>query len=225
MAEGTSTQARDYLFSGGSPALAAISEAASEMEHGLFGRITDRVAANARVIRRAPEAIALTGIITLVGCYFAFEHFHRDRVAVLNARIASQERLLADYQTKLKGATPDDAATQIERLTSLLTETQKNLSEAKRKPVSVENRSRDPRWLYEDDNPIAEVQDPKVDLDNKRIIFPVVSSAAILGTNKFYEFRNWKLACGSTRFYNMVANGSGYDYSYSPLTCKIIGNR
>jgi len=103
-------------------------------------------------------------------------------------------------------------------------ETQKSLGEAKRKPVSVENRSRDPRQLYEDDNPIAKVQDPKLDLENKRIIFPVFNSATILGT-KFYEFRHWKLACGSTRFYNMVANGSGYDYSYSPLTCKIVGNR
>src|SRR5215467_4099197 len=64
MAESMSTQVRDHLLSAGSPALTAISEAASEMEHGLFGRITDRVAANARVIRRAPEAIALTGIIS-----------------------------------------------------------------------------------------------------------------------------------------------------------------
>jgi len=156
---------------------------------------------------------------------FGVEHLHRQSVAALNDRIASQERLLADYRTKLRGATPDEAATQIEKLTSLLTETQKSLGEAKRKPVSVENRSRDPRRLYEDDNPIAEVQDPKLDFDNKRIIFPQVSSAAILGTNKFYEFQNWRLSCGSTRFYNMVANGSGYDYSYSPLTCKIVGNR
>jgi CHASE3 domain sensor protein len=74
MVEGMTTQVRDHRPRAGSPALTAISEAASEMEHGLFGRITDRVAANARVIRRAPEAIALTGIITLVGCYFAFQH-------------------------------------------------------------------------------------------------------------------------------------------------------
>ena len=192
------------------------------MEHSFRVRITDRVAANARAIRRAPETIALTALITLSVSYFGFEYLHRQGVAALNDRIASQERLVADY---LRGASPDEAATQIEKLTSLLAETQKSLGEAKRKPVSVENRSRDPRRLYEDDNPIAEVQDPELDLDNKRIIFPQVNSAAILGTNKFYEFQNWRLSCGSTRFYNMVANGSGYDYSYSPLTCKIVGNR
>jgi hypothetical protein len=221
-----SAQVRDHLLSAGSPALTAISEAASEMEHGLFGRITDRVAANARVIRRAPEAIALTGIITLVGCYFAFQHFHRESVAALKDRSASQERLLADYRTKLRGATPDETATQIEKLTSLLAETQKNLSEAKSKPVSVENPSRDPRRLYEDNNPIADVQDPKLDLDNKKIIFPAVNSITILGANKLYEFRTWKLECGGgTRLYNMVSNSAGYDYSYSPLICKIVGNR
>lgn len=195
------------------------------MEHGFLARITDRAVANARVIRGAPEAVALAGIITFAISYFAFEHVHREHVVALDERIASQERQLGGYRTKLRGATPDEAAAQIAKLTSLLSETQKSLSEAKNKPPSIENRSRDPRRLYEADNPIAEVQDPKLDLDNQRITFPVVSSVAILGTNKFYEFRNWKLACGSTRFYNMVANGSGYDYSYSPLTCKIVGNR
>jgi hypothetical protein len=153
------------------------------MQQGLLGRIIDRAVANARVIRGAPESIVLVGIIVLGGSYSGFQHFHRERVAALNDRIASQDQLLADYRTKLKGATPDEAATQIERLTILLAETQKSLSEAKSKSVSVENRSRDPRRLYEDNNPIADVQDPKLDLDNKKIIFPAVNSTAILSTN------------------------------------------
>jgi len=194
------------------------------MQRGFVGRLVDRVIAEGRVIRGAPEAVALVGIITFGVSYFGFHHFQREELAALNDRFTSQERLLADYQTKLRGPTPGEAATQIEKLTSLLAETQKRLSETKSKPVSVENQSHDPRRLYEDDNPIAEVQDPKLDLDNKKIIFPVVSSAAILGVNKLYEFRNWKLACGSTQLYNMMTNGSGYDYSYSPLICKIVGS-
>jgi len=66
------------------------------MKHGLFTRIIDRVVANARVIRWAPEAVALVGIITLGVSYFAFQHFHRERVAALHDRILSQERRLAD---------------------------------------------------------------------------------------------------------------------------------
>ena len=169
--------------------------------------------------------IALTALVTLSVSYFGFEHFHRGRVAALNDRIASQEQLLADYRTKLRGATPDETAAQIEKLTSLLAETQKSLSEAKSKPPSIENRSRDPRLLYADNNPIAEVEDPKVNLDNKKIIFPIVNSVAILGINRSYEFRDWKLACGGTQLYQMVSNGVGRDYSYSRLICKVVGNR
>ena len=96
------------------------------MGHGFLARITDRGAANARVIRRAPEAVALMGIIVVGVSYVGFQNFHRERVATLNDTIASQERLLADYRTKLKGATPEEAAAQIEKLTRLLADTQKS---------------------------------------------------------------------------------------------------
>ena len=195
------------------------------MNPGLLARIIDRVVANARVIREAPEAIALVGIITFGLSYFAFQHLHGERVAALNNRILSQERLLIDYRAKLRGATPEEAATQIEKLTGLLAEAQKSLSEAKSKPVSVENRSRDPRRLYENNSPIALTQDPKIDLDKKMVRFPVVNAAVILGTNKVYEFHDWKLACGSTQFYNMINDGAAREFSYSPLTCKIVGKR
>ncbi len=167
------------------------------MEHGFPARIVDRAVANARVIRWAPEAVALVGIIAAGFSYVGLQHFHRERVAALNDRILSQERLLADYRTKLKGA--EEAATQIEKLTSLLAETRKSLNEAKRKPVSVENRSRDPRRLYEDDNPIAMTQDPKIDLDKKMITFPIVNAAAILDTNRVYEFHIPQLEGGLRR--------------------------
>jgi hypothetical protein len=117
------------------------------MEHGLIPRIVDRAVANARVIRQAPETVALVGIIALGVSYSAFQQYHQDRVAALNDRVASQERLLTDYRTKLNGATPEEAAGQIEKLTSLLAETQKTLNEAKTKPLSVENRSHDPQRL------------------------------------------------------------------------------
>ena len=195
------------------------------MEHGLIPGIVDRAVANARVIRQAPEAVALVGIITLGICYFAFQQHHEERVAALNDRVASQERLLTDYRTKLNGASPEDTAVQIQNLTSQLTETQKSLSEAKTKPVSVENRSRDPRRLYDDNNPIALTQDPKIDLEKKKITFPVVNAAVILASNKVYQFQDWKLACGGAQLHSMINDGAAREFSYSPLTCKIMGNR
>jgi hypothetical protein len=194
------------------------------MDPGLLAGIIDRVVANARVIRGAPEAIALVGIITLGVSYFALQHFHPERVAALNDRIASQERLLTDYRTKLRGATPDEAATLIEKLTGLLAEARKSLSETT-KPVSEQARSRDPRRLYEDNNPIALTQDPKIDLEKKKITFPVVNAGVILASNKVYQFQDWKLTCGGTQLYNMIDDGGAREFSYSSLTCRIVGTR
>jgi hypothetical protein len=197
--------------------------AMSDMEHGFFPRIIDRAVAIARVIRGAPEAVALVGIITLGVSYFAFQHLHRESVAALNDRILSQERLLIDYRAKLKGA--EAAAAQIDKLTSSLAAAQESLRQAKTAPVSIEKLSRDPRRLYEGNSPIALTQDPKVDLEKKKLTFPIVNAAVILATNKVYEFHDWKLACGGTQMYNMVNDGAAPEFSYSPLTCKIVGNR
>ena len=194
------------------------------MEAGLFARILDRAVASARVIRRAPEAIALAALLAAGISYFAFQQFHRESVGVLNQTIAAQGRLLADYRTKLKGASPDEAATQIEKLTDQLADAQKSLSVTKSKPLSVENRSRDSRRLYEDNKPIALVSDPKLDLDKKKITFPAVNAEVLLGANKIYEFQDWKLTCGGTQLYSMTSEGSRNEYSYSPLTCKIVGS-
>ena len=193
------------------------------MNPGLFAPIIDRVVANARVIRGAPEAVVLVGITMLALSYFAFQHFHRERVTALNDRILLQERLLVDYRTKLEGS--EQAAVQIEKLTRLLAAAQESLRQAKTTPVPMEKQSRDPRRLYDGNSPIALTQDPKIDLDKKMITFPVVNAAVILGTNKVYEFHDWKLACGGTQMYNMVNDGAAREFSYSPLTCKIVGNR
>jgi hypothetical protein len=195
------------------------------MEHGFLAPMTDRIAANVRVIRGAPEAIALAALVAAGISYFGSLQLHRERVATLNETIASHERLLSDYRTKLKGATPDEVASQIEKLTRLLADAQKSLSLTTSQPVSVENRSRDPRRLYEDNKPIALVSDPKVDLDKKKITFPTVNAEALLGVNKTYEFQGWKLACRGTQLYSTINDSSGGQYSYSPLTCKITGIR
>ena len=146
-----------------------------------------------------------------------------ESVATLNDRILSQEQLLIDYRTKLEGT--EQAAAQIEKLTRSLAAAQESLRQAKTTPVSIEKQSRDPRRLYEGNSPIALTEDPKVDLEKKKITFPIVNAAVILATNKVYEFHDWKLACGGTQMYNMVNDGAAREFSYSPLTCKIVGNR
>jgi hypothetical protein len=189
------------------------------MQSGFLSRSVDRLVANARAIRGAPEAILLVVIGGIGICGFGFQHY-RERLADLNAQLVSRDRLLTEYRTKLT-----EAETQVMKLTSALAGAEKRLKAAKDKPVLVENASRDAHSLYEDNNPIAQVQDPKIDLDQKKVTFVAVNSGYMLQTNKLYEFQNWKLACGGTRLYNMVSDGASPEFSYSPLICKIVGSR
>ena len=195
------------------------------MERGFAARLHDRALANARGVRAAPEVFLLLAVITFGVSYFAFRQVQGERLAVLENRVASQEALLADYRTKANGATQEEAAAQIEKLTTMLADAQKELDAAKTKSASLDGPSRDPHQLYDDDNPIALVGDPMVDVDNKKITFPLVTSNVILGINKSYQFQDWKLTCGGTRLYNAVRNGAAREFSYAPLTCKIIGSR
>lgn len=198
----------------------------SDIKYGMVAWFFDRVRKNASVIAGAPEAFALIAIIVFGISYFALEQFHRERLAVLNDRVASQEALLTEYRTKLKGATPEEAANQITQLKITLRDTQTSLDNGvKNKPVAFENSARDPLRLYQNNNAVASVQEPKFDFDNKTVTFPEVTSGVLLGINKSYEFRDWKLICGGTRVYGDLRNGAVHEFSYSSLACKIAGNR
>ena len=190
------------------------------MGRGFVAWVRNRILANFAAIKTTPEAFLLLMIITIGISYLAFQRAEDEHLAVRETKIAEREALITEYRSKLNGATNE-----IEKLTKTLAEAQSNLNEAKTKAASVDAKSRDPRSLYEEDNPVALVRDPKIDLDNKKITFPVVTSSVILGINKTYQFQNWKLACGSTQVYNAVFNGAAREFSYAPLTCKIVGNR
>ena len=190
------------------------------MGRGFVAWVRNRILANFAAIKTTPEAFLLLMIITIGVSYLAFQRAEDEHLAVRETKIAEREALITEYRSKLNGATNE-----IEKLTKTLAEAQSNLNEAKTKAASVEAKSRDPRSLYEEDNPVALVRDPKIDLDNKKITFPAVTSSVILGINKTYQFQNWKLACGSTQVYNAVFNGAAREFSYAPLTCKIVGNR
>ena len=189
------------------------------MQSAFLSRSVDRFVANARVIRGAPEAILLVVIVGIGISGFGFQHY-RERLADLNAQLMPRDRLLTEDRTKLT-----EAEARVAKLTSALAAVEKRLRAANDRPVLVENPSRDPHSLYEDNNPIAQVQEPKIELDQKKVTFAAVNSGYILQTHKLYEFQSWKLACGGTRLYNMVSDGASPEFSYSPLICKIMGSR
>ena len=67
-----------------------------------------------RAIRRAPETIGGVVIIAIAICALGFQNY-RERLAYLNEWLASQDRLLDEYRTKLA-----QAGTQTEKLTAAL---------------------------------------------------------------------------------------------------------
>jgi len=190
------------------------------MDAGSAAWVRNRVLMNFAGIKAAPGAFLLLLIMTIGVSYLAFQRAEGEHLAVLENKIAEREALITEYRRKLDGATNEN-----EKLTKTLADAQRNLNEARTKAASLDVRPRDPRSLYDGDNPIAAVRDPKIDLNNKKITFPVATSSVILGINKSYQFQNWKLACGSTQVYNTIRNGGAPEFSYAPLTCKIVGNR
>ena len=106
-----------------------------EMRNSVLSRVIDRLVANARAIRGAPEAIVLVMIVGIGISGFGFRHY-RERLADLNGRLASQDRLLTEYRTKLT-----EAETQIGKLGTALAAAEKSFRASKDRPRLVENAS------------------------------------------------------------------------------------
>jgi hypothetical protein len=195
------------------------------MRREVLAGMVGRARANAGGVKAAPEAFVLLAIVAFGIPYFGSQQSYGERLAVLEGKLASQEARLADYHSKLKGASPEQATAQIEKLTALTADLQRQLNAEKNKTVSVDSRVRDPQRLYERDKPVALVQDPKVDMAAKKVTVPVVRSGILLAMDRPYEYQEWKLACGGIQSYSELDDGAAPEFSYSHLICKIVGNR
>jgi hypothetical protein len=194
------------------------------MRVGFLAGMIDRARANAGGVKAAPEAFAVLAIIAFAIPYFAVRQSYGERLAVVETRLVAQETLLADYRDKLRGAS--QAAGRIEKLSALATDLQKQLNDQKRKVVvAADNRGRDPQRLYAHDSPVALVRDPQVDLAQKKVTFPAVTSETLLAMDRPYEYQNWKLWCGGTQSYSALDDGAAPEFLYSHLTCRIVGDR
>src|SRR6266446_3386602 len=99
------------------------------MDHGLLARVLNRVRSNFAGIKAAPEALLLLTIIAIGATYLALQRVQGGQLAVLENKIAEREALITEYRSKLNGATPQQAASDIEKLTKTLAEAQRNLNE------------------------------------------------------------------------------------------------
>src|ERR1700730_6192168 len=88
--------------------------------------------------RRRRRLSLLLAIITFGVSSFVFERFQREPFSALEHKIALQEALIAEYRNKLNGATPGEAAIEIEKLTKMLANAQASLNEVKTQAASVD---------------------------------------------------------------------------------------
>jgi hypothetical protein len=180
--------------------------------------MVERARANADGVSAAPEAFVVVAIVAFGIPCLVLRQSYGERLAVLEGKLATQQALLADYRTKLRGAAAGRAAARIEQLTALAAGTQARVKDR-------DHRTRDPQRLYADDTPVALVAAPTINADEKTLTFPEVTAEILLATDRPYQYKNWKLSCGGTQSYSALGDGATREFSYSHLICKIVGDR
>src|SRR6516164_224054 len=86
---------------------------------GFLARVVDRARVNADGVSAAPEAFVVLAIVAFGIPCFALRQSYGERLAVLESKLATQQALVADYRTKLRGAFAQQAAAQVEELSAL----------------------------------------------------------------------------------------------------------
>ena len=180
-----------------------------------LARVVDRARVNADGVSAAPEAFVVLAIVAFGIPCFALRQSYGERLAVLESKLATQQALVADYRTKLRGAFAQQAAAQVEELSALAAGVQAPGKDR-------DHRTRDPQRLYADDTPVAWVAAPTINADEKTLTFPEVTAVALLATDRPYEYKNWKVSCGGTQSYSALGTR---EFSYSHLICKIVADR
>jgi hypothetical protein len=156
------------------------------MPDRFLARMVDRARANANGVRAAPEAFVALAIVAFGIPCFALRQSYGERLAVLESKLATQQALLADYRTKLRGASAGQAAASIEELTA-------SAAGKQVRGGDQEQRPRDPLKIYADDKPKPWVAAPTVNSDEKTLTFPEVTAAMLLATDRPYQYKNWNL--------------------------------
>jgi hypothetical protein len=156
--------------------------------------------------------------------WIVLPRLYGERLAALEDKLVSETALVSDYRAKLQAGS-QRAAGQIDKLSALVANLQNQLFEKEKKLVALERQPRDEQKLYEDKAPIALARDPRIDLAAKNVTFLSVTSGTPLTADKFYEYRNWKLACGGSQSYRVIDDGAVPKFAYSHLICRIVGVR
>jgi len=161
------------------------------------------------VISNAPISFATSVFVAILIVWAVVNWSYRMAFTNKNTQIDLLNGRLADYQEKLKGATPDQAAGEIARLGAEI--------------EGIKNPPRDDNSVYQKGHRIGMVAGVAVDAKNNLVSFAQITINGVLDKATNIEFRNLILAFSGSDGVGQVTQGLAVNYRNAKF--KIVGNR
>ncbi len=163
------------------------------------------------VIAAAPISFATAVIVVVVIVWAIVNWSYSSVFSSKNAQIELLQGRLADYQDKLKGASPDQAANELARLRAEMD--------------AIKSPPRDDNSVYQKGRRIGVVAGVRIDTPNKVISFEQMTVGGELDQATNIEFRNLILAFAGDDGYGQGRQGLAVTTTYRNARFSIVGNR
>jgi hypothetical protein len=157
--------------------------------------------------------VLIAGVI-----WAAFGWSYSTVLASKNAQIELLETRVSDYQDKLKGASPEQAAGELQRLRSELDDTRRQLN-------TIQNPPRDDNSVYQRGKRIGVVGGIHIDIPTSTVGFDQMTIAGKLDEATNVEFRNLILAFKGSDGIGSASQGLAVTTTYVRARFAIVGNR
>jgi hypothetical protein len=157
-----------------------------------------------RMIAQAPVSFSVAVLVAGAIIWWAMSWGYGRETSLLSQRVA-------DYQDKLKGASPDQAANEIARLSAEID--------------SLKSPPRDDNSVYQKGKRIGAVAGVKIDAQNKVVTFGTVTIGGELDEATNVEFRDLILSFIKSDAVGQVRTGLAATTTYQNAKFSIVGNR
>jgi len=170
------------------------------------------------VISGAPVSFA-TATLVAAGIIWGIVHWSYSTVlANKNAQIDLFQSRIADYQDKLKGATPEQAAGELRTLRDQLADTRKKLAD-------LANPPRDENSVYQRGQRIGVAVGVQVDPANKTVVIAKMTVAGDLDRASNVEYRDLVLSFVEAGGTSQASFGLSASTTYMNAKFAMVGNR
>lgn len=170
-----------------------------------------KFAAQVAVIRAAPYPHLLAVAVVASTIWFLVNLGYSTVLSNKNSQIDLLQARVNDYQDKLKGASPDQAADEIKRLRAEI--------------ESLKNPPRDENSFYQKGRRIGVVYGANVDVRNKLVSFAMLTVAGEIDAAANAEFKDLVLAFSSADGTSQARQGLAVTTTYNNARFAIVGNR